>query len=355
MDTTETSPQKYARRMTSTRGSISLSIGPDAVECTPLFDGSNLLLVIKPKTPILSLSAWVSANQVYVESLLHKHGGVLFRGFSMDGDESFKEFIQNSPFEAIDVDDFEESTPRQKVLDGVYTTTTFPSEEVIALHSDYTPSMTLAKKICFYCLQPSETGGETPFADNRRILERIDPEILSKFKKLGWRLVRNYGHGLGLSWQDTFYGKNKAQIEAHCLDKKIDVTWKGDYLRTEQTRSAVYLHPVTHEECWFNHISFWHVANLPEAVRESMLKHVGMDGLPFNTYYGDGSVIPDEVAHHLRDVLLAEKKKFTWQKADLLMADNILVSHGREAFSGPRVIRVALFEKFTRPEFFVSF
>lgn len=334
-----------------TRKAFSLSLGEDVIHHAPLFENSELITLVKPSTAGVDLSSWIALNQDFLLEKIHKHGGVLFRGFGLANDNDFQNFIGTLPFEPVDAANFEESTPRQKIADGIYTTTSFPCEEAIALHSDYTPSMILANKICFFCMLPSHTGGQTPFADNRKILQRLHPDVSDKFRKLGWTLVRNYGNGLGLSWEDTFNGQNKAEIERHCQEKQIDVSWSGKVMRTRQTRSAIMHHPITNEECWFNHISFWHVANLPDEVRETMLSQVGYEGLPFNTYYGDGSEISTEVAHHIRDVLLQEKKIFPWQQGDVLVADNILTSHGREPFSGDRVVRVSLFDKLIRPAF----
>jgi hypothetical protein len=346
-----TKVKRPARRSPGQRKTISLSSNSDSVKQRTLFSDTELLTVIEPAIPGISLAGWVNQNQGQVSELIHRHGGILFRGFGVNGDKDFQQVIKIIPFEAVDASNFEESTPREQVMEGVYTTTSFPSEETISLHSDYTPSMILANKICFFCALPAMEKGETPFADNRSILKRIDKDVSDKFRRLGWTLVRNYGHGLGLSWQDTFFGKDKMAVERHCAEKKVQAQWRGKFLRTKQVRSAIYQHPITGEDCWFNHISFWHIANLSDNVRHTMLEQVGYEGMPFNTYYGDGSKIPDDIAHHLRDVLLAEKKTFTWQQGDVLLADNILTSHGREPFSGARTIRVALFDKFTRPTF----
>jgi hypothetical protein len=37
---------------------------------------------------------------------------------------------------------------------------------------------------------------------------------------------------------------------------------------------------------------------------------------------------------------------FPWQRGDILMLDNMLASHGREPFAGPRKVIVAMAEPF---------
>lgn len=344
--------QTLTKRRRSGRKGISLADAQTLVKTRAMFDDSQLIFVVEPNVAGVSAHDWIASNAEQVQQWIHQYGAVMFRGFStLKTDEDFIRVTSALPFERLAAELFEESTPRRSVGPGIYTTTAFPEEETIALHSDYSPSMVLAEKLTFFCNTPSPVGGQTPFADCRRILQRLDPEVAESFRRLGWRLVRNYRPELGLSWEDTFYGKNKAEIEVHCKERNIELRWIDGIPQTSQTRAAVIEHPTTGEECWFNHVSFWHMANLPTSIREGMLAEVGIDGLPFNTFYGDGSEIPTDVAHHIRDVLLAEKRQFNWQQGDLVIADNILTCHGREPFSGERAVRVSLFEKHIRPAF----
>ncbi len=98
---------------------------------------------------------------------------------------------------------------------------------------------------------------------------------------------------------------------------------------------------------WFNHITFFHVTTLPEDVQEGLLALFGEDGLPTNTYYGDGGRIPDDVMAHLRSCYEKCRVRFDWQRDDILVVDNMLSSHGREPFTGDRKIAVAMAEPHT--------
>ena len=146
--------------------------------------------------------------------------------------------------------------------------------------------------------------------------------------------------------------QTREEVIEYAKGVAIVLDWKeGDRLRTHQVRSAILTHPRTGEEVWFNHMSFWHTANLSKLVREEMLAHVGFDSMPYHTFYGDGSPIPDEVARHIAECYEAEKMKFSWQKGDLMCVDNMLGTHGREPFTGERRIRVAITEQYARPPF----
>ncbi|MGY2299985.1 TauD/TfdA family dioxygenase, partial [Pseudomonas yamanorum] len=64
--------------------------------------------------------------------------------------------------------------------------------------------------------------------------------------------------------------------------------------------------------------------------------------LPRNVYYGDGSVIEDAVMDVIGAAYEACAVRFTWQKGDMVMLDNMLVAHARDPFEGERKICVAM-------------
>jgi hypothetical protein len=91
---------------------------------------------------------------------------------------------------------------------------------------------------------------------------------------------------------------------------------------------------------------FFHITSLPPNVRDAILSGVDEKDLPFNTFYGDGSPIEPSVLEEVRDAYAQETLAFPWEMGDILMVDNMLVAHGREPFSGPRKILVAMAEPF---------
>jgi hypothetical protein len=66
--------------------------------------------------------------------------------------------------------------------------------------------------------------------------------------------------------------------------------------------------------------------------------------MPRNVYFGDGSVIPDEVMEQIGDLYEELCVEFPWQSGDLIAVDNMIVAHARRPFSGPRKILVAMGE-----------
>ncbi|RBM11734.1 TauD/TfdA family dioxygenase [Streptomyces sp. PT12] len=119
-------------------------------------------------------------------------------------------------------------------------------------------------------------------------------------------------------------------------------------LRTRQLRPGVIRHPSTGAEVWFNHLAFWNEWALDDRVREALLDEFGPDGLPFNSAFGDGEPLTREdlrtiqAAYEAATVREHATVREQWEVGDLLLVDNILAAHGRDAFRGERKIVVAM-------------
>ncbi len=336
----ETGPGAFKRR------SVSVS-AETLVRTFPLVADNALPLGVEPAVPAVDLSSWLEGNRAFVEESLLRHGGILFRGFGIRGASSLEEIIRALCGEALEYR--ERSSPRHSVAGRVYTSTDYPPAYPISLHNENSYQKTWPLKIFFLCETPSETGGETPIADCRRVLARIDPEVRDRFVEKGWMYVRNFGDGFGLDWQTVFQTSDRAQVEEHCRRSGIEVEWReGGRLRTRAVRPAMTRHPRTGEDVWFNHATFFHVSTLVPEVREELLQEFAESDLPTNTYYGDGSPIAPEVLDHLREAYRAETVAFPWQQGDLLLLDNMLVAHARAPYTGSRKVLVGMAEPVSR-------
>ncbi len=113
-------------------------------------------------------------------------------------------------------------------------------------------------------------------------------------------------------------------------------------MRTRQVRRAIVAHPQTREEVWFNHVAFWHISSLKASLRSVFLAEFVEADLPYNTYYGDGSPINNDIVAQIREAYSAETVAFPWQAGDVLFLDNMLVAHGRSPYEGQRRVVVAM-------------
>lgn len=285
-----------------------------------------------------------------IDDALAQYGALLFRGFEISNDHTFSEIVESLAKEKLNYS--ERSTQRKKTANNVLTSTEYPAAKTIANHSENSFQNVVPGKILFYVNKINCLGGETPIADNRRILDLLDDDIIETFRQRGIRYLRNFDGGFDLSWQEAFQTDNPAVVETYCKDQDIEFKWiSPTHLQTSQLRNATRVHPLTDEEVWFNQLHLFHITNLEPGVRQALLSSLGRDLLPRHAVYGDGSEILDEVVDCIRSAFLEAEFLFPWQDGDVLIADNILVSHGRKPFEGERAIRVSLIDPIVYPTF----
>lgn len=284
--------------------------------------------------------------QQIVKECLPKYGGILFRGFQNYGDEtSCKEFAQLFSKELVSYEFG--STPRTDLGDGVYSATEYPAHQHIPLHNEQAYTLQWPLKIWFHCVRKAETGGETPLADSRKIYQSIPHHIRHRFEQKQLMYVRNYGNGLDLPWEKVFNTNNRQVVESFCRQNHIRFEWKEEgELRTRQNCQASAQHPDSGEWVWFNQAHLFHISNVEHEAREALLDIVEVEDLPRNVYYGDGSPIEDSILDEIREVLAEQSVPLSWQEGDFLMLDNMLMAHGRTAFTGDRKVVVAMSDSF---------
>jgi len=309
--------------------------------CPP--SGKTLPLVIRPVAGGVNLVAWAKGNKDLVESLLLKHGGLLLRGFILRGVDEFEELINALSGELMEYQD--RATPRSHVSGKIYTATDYPPEYEIFLHNEGSFAHEWPLRIFFYCVTAPKSGGETPIADVRKVYERIDPKIKAHFRDRKVMYVRNLGGRFGLPWQTVFQTTERSELEEYWRKSGIEAEWKeGNMLRTRQIRRAITRHPRTGEFVWFNHAAVFHVSTLEPTKRGLLLRLFKEEDLPTNSYYGDGSPIEPWVLDAVRQAYREETVIFPWRQGDILILDNMLTTHGRRPFVGPRRIVVGLAE-----------
>lgn len=323
-----------------------IRVSDDAlVRSRTLSSCTTLPLLVEPVIQDLNLATWCAQNREAIRAQLGVHGAVLFTGFSVKSVFDFQQIVQAVCGELLQYT--ERSSPRSSVGHGVYTSTDHPPTEPILLHCEQSYTLNWPMKISFHCIQAPQIGGGTPLADTRIVYRNISDRSRKTFREKGVMYVRNYGSGAGLSWQEAFGTDEATAVEMHCLRNGIDYQWLDrGCLRTRQVRPAIRLHPETNEEVWFNHALFFNLAGLEPSARQSLLSVLNEEEVPFNTFYGDGSPIEPSVLEEIRSAYDAATTTFTWKEGDILLVDNMLAAHGRERFSGPRSIVVAMSEPF---------
>jgi uncharacterized protein (DUF1786 family) len=85
-----------------------------------------------------------------------------------------------------------------------------------------------------------------------------------------------------------------------------------------------------------------HTACLDAKTRQALLAVLAPGDLPRSVVFGDGGAISDDIVAEILQVTVRTAARFTWQRGDVLMLDNLSTAHARSPFDGDRQILVAV-------------
>jgi alpha-ketoglutarate-dependent taurine dioxygenase len=299
-------------------------------------------VTIEPVAAGVDLPEWAANHCDAIRDELRNVGAVLFRGFRVGSAEAFEPVARVLCGELYsEYGDLPGATPGAQV----YKSTPYPEDRTILFHNESSHLSSWPKTMCFCCVQASPEGGETPVADCRAIYQRLPADLREAFERKGLLYVRNFIPGLDVSWRAFFRTDDRAVVEAYCRQAGMTCDWWGDdCLRTTQFRPAVVTHPDTGEKTFFNQILLHHLSCLEQVERETLRATFDDEQFPRSARFGDGSPIPDAVVAEVLALTIDVSRVFAWEAGDLLLVDNMLVSHSRNPYRGPRRILVAMGE-----------
>lgn len=298
--------------------------------------------MIRPAHRVTDVIGGLAAAAGAIEKELTARGAVLLRDWGLRAVSDFSKAV--GLFSESLLEYVYRSTPRTQLGGRIFTATEYPAQRHIPLHNENSYARVWPARIFFYSAVVAAEGGQTPIADSRRVLSRIDAGVREKFERKGIRYVRNYTPGVDLPWQEVFQTQDRAAVVAFCEEHGIEAEWRDDgpVLTTRQVCQATQVHRRTGEVVWFNQAHLFHASALSEYERCALTAELGELSLPRNAFYGDGEPIGSDVLDHIRDAYGRETLTFDWQRGDMMILDNVLYAHGRTPFRGPRKVVVAM-------------
>ena len=309
------------------------------------FDERKLPAVITPAAPDLDAAAWCAGNKTFIRSLLSEHGAVLLRGFQTGGAASFERVLINATSDKSVVYR-DKATPRTHLTGNVFSSTDYDPARTIFPHNENSYCTSWPLYVAFYAEVPPRADGATPLVDCRKVYQQIPELVRKRFEALGVLYCRVHGHGLGMSWKDSYSVSTVEELQRYCRDNVMDLTVQPDGVaRVKYRRWASITHPVTSEKAWFNHGVFFNVSALEPELKEFFLSCYDETELPYNTFYGNGARIEPEIIEQLHAIYMRNLTRFDYRQGDVLIVDNMLVAHGRETYSGDRKICVSMTEQ----------
>ncbi|MDH3680551.1 MAG: TauD/TfdA family dioxygenase [Acidimicrobiia bacterium] len=286
-------------------------------------------------------TGWAADHGNALRAAVTEHGSVQVRGLGLRDASEVSAVAQRLTSRLMT--EKEAFAPRQAFPGGVYSSSAWPPKQQMCMHHELSYRLEFPGLMLFACLDTPTDGGAIGLADSPAVLAGLPADLVDRFDREGWMLIRNYTDEIGLSVGEAFGTEDRGAIENYCRANAIEFEWQPDGgLRTKQHRSAVVHHPVTGQRCWFNQIAFLNEWTMNPEVHEFLVDMYGADGLPFNTRFGNGDPIAEEVVTVVNDVYDANTAREPLRAGDLLLVDNIRTAHSREPFEGPREVLVAL-------------
>jgi alpha-ketoglutarate-dependent taurine dioxygenase len=306
------------------------------------------------RTPLLHLEpvsdpvGWARGHRDALRAAVAEHGAILVRGLALgDAAQTAAVFERLGSGLMVEREAFAQ---RQRYAEGVYSSANWPATQPMCMHHELSYTLDAPSLMLFACLTPPTAGGVTGVADAAAVLEALPADLVERFAREGWMLVRSYNDEIGASWEEAFGTDDRGTVERYCQANAIELAWQPDgSLRTRQRRNAVVRHPASGRACWFNQVAFLNEWTMDPEVHEYLVEVYGAEGLPFNTCFGNGDQIGEDVVELLNQVYEANTLREPWQAGDLMLVDNIAMAHSREAFQGQREVLVGMTDQVRMP------
>jgi hypothetical protein len=275
-----------------------------------------------------------------VRAAVAEHGAVLVRGLHPRTPEEAGAVAAALGIEAMP--EREGFAPRRVLAPGVLSSSEWPPDEPMCMHHELSYASEVPSLLLFACLRAPRAGGATAVADSQAVLGALPADLVEPFARHGWQLTRSYRE-VGVAWTEAFGTDDPAEVAAYCAREAVEHSWLPDgALWTRQRRAAVVNHPGNGRPVWFNQVSFLNERTLDPMVRDYLTDVYGPDALPFNTAYGDGRPVPEEVVETIDLAYRAATVREPWTTGDVLVVDNLRMAHSREAYEGDRHVAVVL-------------
>jgi alpha-ketoglutarate-dependent taurine dioxygenase len=285
--------------------------------------------------------AWAAEQREALRAAVAERGSIRVRGLALRDRAEVEAVFGTLAGELMT--EREAFAAREMHSDGVYSSANWPQNQPMCMHHELSYTLEFPGLMMFACLGAPTQGGATAVADAEAVLAALPADLVERFEREGWVLARSYNDEIGASVAEAFGTDDRDSVEAYCRANAIEFEWQPDGgLRTRQRRSAVLEHPRTGRRCWFNQIAFLSEWTMAPEVREFLVEMYGADGLPFNTRFGDGDPIGEDVVELLNEVYEAHTVREPWQAGDLMLVDNIRMAHSREPYEGPREVLVGM-------------
>src|SRR5262245_24200437 len=239
-----------------------------------------LPLELEPdRPPVLHAEAagdaptWVAAHRDALREAVTEHGSLMVRGLHLRDAVEFEAVARRLGDLMTEKETF---APRRMHTPGVYSSSAWPSNQPMCMHHEASYAQETPGLMMFACIVAPGEGVATTVADSSSVLRALPTEMVDRFERVGWLLIRNYNGEIGATVAEAFGTDDRRAVERYCRGNAIEFGWRHEgVLTTWQRRDAVVRHPRTGERCWFNQIAFLNEWTIDPEVREYLVDAYG--------------------------------------------------------------------------------
>src|SRR5882724_9377733 len=168
------------------------------------------------KPPMLRVEAiadaprWAAEHRDVLRAAVAEHGSLLVRGLALrDAAETEAVF---RPLASL-MTEKEVFAPRRSHSRGVYSSSKWPPNQPMCMHHELSYVLEFPCLMLFACLIAPTDGGATPVADSAAVLRALPSELIERFERVGWLLIRNYNNEIGASIAEAFGAGDRRAVE----------------------------------------------------------------------------------------------------------------------------------------------
>ena len=284
---------------------------------------------------------WTSREKTDILDVLNKNGAVVFRNLGLQTAQEFNDFSKSFGLEPFGEGKGTRS-PRDHVVDNVYTANNVVVEQSIPIHQDLSHQELFPTVLFFYCHKEPTTGGESPLALSDVVYQKMkerEPEFVRLLEKEKIRYTSklpattDLNCSIGSSWQDMFHTSDKAEAEKKAVALGNDYKWlpNDTFMIISKPKPATTVHKITGQPTWFNTIN-------------GIRHHKRTDpNTNHDIIFGNGVELPEKSLAVLEEIIDKETTDVDCRQGDVLLIDNVQAMHGKRAGTGPRKILVSFF------------
>ena len=305
-----------------------------------------------PDTP--AFVQWCAAHRDELDRLILEHGAIVLRGFPVASAEDFNTFA--SVFPTYQPGYVGGMSPRKQIEGNVLESTRLVENYKIMLHSEMAYMKSFPPRIAFFCKQASQTGGETIIGSMHEFMRRLPADLSAKLEGHEVHIVRNFGpahstdgrttidHPDKIAWNDAFYTDDREECERRCAELGITPIWNEDGSLTMLDVTQTFtVHPQTGERFYRCNLHTNRTFDR-DGFREILAEVRAKQKRPSGMFLDNGEKLSEAEADTIIRIYEEIELAWPWQNGDIMVLDNLQVAHGRNSYTGPREIMVALLD-----------